>query len=850
MVGRCWEAGGAPAYWPWVQAVRSYVGVTEPAVLRTQLGAGAVDVTHILPELREILPDLPAPPSLESEATRFRLFDSMTTFLKNAASARPLVIVLDDLHAADEPTLLLLQFVTRELGDGRLLLVGAYRDVDPTLADPLTTALTELAREPVTRTLALGGLEQVNVARFIGLASGEAPAQELVATIHEETEGNPLFVGEIVRLLLTEGRLDASAAREFALPQSVKDVIGRRLRHLSADCNRALTLASVLGREFDLRVLVSVGAVDRDTLLGLLDEAINARVVSEVPGATGRLRFAHALIRDTVYEALTSVRRVQLHRQVGEALEDLHADDREPYLAELAHHFFEAAPGGDADKAVAYARRAGDRAVAQLAFEEAARLYGMALELTEDRAARCDLLLALGEARARAGDTPAAKATFRECADLAESRRLSEQLARAALGYGGRFIWEVSRDDPHLASLLETALAALDDEDSILRVRLLGRLAGGPLRDSTADAERRRSLAVQALEMARRISEPSTLAYALYGYMASHHSPDFTREQAEIANELVQVALQANDLERAVDGYDGHFLASVELADLSSAYADLDAMAALAEELRQPAQRWLVAVYRALLALLEGRLEEAEQLIIETRSLGERAQDWDATVVYGLQLYLLRREQGRVSEIKELVRRAAVDNPTYPIWRCVLVSVLAELGSTSEARTELEALAADGFGRLPFDEEWEVSLCFLAETAARLDDAAGAATLYGLLVPYADRVAISYPEISVGPVARFLGILAAATARWDDAERHFRDSLELSARIGARPSLAHTQTDYAQMLLGRDDRSGSDEVVILLDQALATYRELGMDSHARRVASLRERAAGGSRVEG
>jgi len=273
-------------------------------------------------------------------------------------------------------------------------------------------------------------------------------------------------------------------------------------------------------------------------------------------------------------------------------------------------------------------------------------------------------------------------------------------------------------------------------------------------------------------------------------------------------------------------------------------------MTTLAEELRQPAQRWEVAVYRALLALLQGRFEEAEQLIAETRSLGERSMGWNATVVYGLQLYLLRREQGRVREVETLVRRAATDNPTYPIWRCVLANLLAELGSTGEARTEFDALAADGFSRLPFDEEWEVSLCFLAETAARLGDGAHAAMLHERLLPYADRVAISYPEISLGPVARFLGILAAATARWDDAERHFRDSLELSARIGARPSLAHTQTNYAQMLLDRDDRSGSDDVVILLDQALATYRELGMDSNALRVASLRERAVGGSRVEG
>jgi DNA-binding SARP family transcriptional activator len=842
LVGRCWEAGGAPAFWPWVQALRTYISEAEADALRAELGRGAADVAQILPELREILTDLPAPPSLESEGARFRVFDAMASFLRKAATSRPLVIALDDLHAADAPSLLLLQFVAGELAESRIVILGCYRDVDPTLADPLTTALTELAREPVTRTLALAGLPEPDVARFIELTSGKAPGEELVATIHEETEGNPLFIGEIVRLMAAEGRLGDAAATRLALPQSVKEVIGRRLRHLTDECTHVLTLASVLGREFDLDALASVTGLERDTLLELLDEAMAARVVAETAGVMRRLCFAHALIRDVVYEAPTSARRAQLHRQVGEALEDLYAGDLEPHLAELAHHFFEAASAGDGE-AIDYARRAGERAVSLLAFEEAVPLYRMALQLTDyGGTARCDLLLALGEAQARAGDTPAAKSTFREAAELAASQGLHEQLARAALGYGGRFIWDVSRDDAHLVPLLERALTALGDQDSILRVRLLARLAGGPLRDSTADAERRRSLGAQALEMARRIGEPSTLAYALLGYISSRHSPDFTPEQAEIASELVQVALQARDLERAVEGYDSHLVASIELGDLPAAYADLEAMTSLAEELLQPAQRWLVTVYRALLALLEGRFEEAEQLITETRSLGERALGWNAAAVYGLQLYVLRREQGRVQEVEKLVRRAATDNPTYPIWRSVLANMLAELGSTGEARTELEALAADDFSRLPFDEEWEVSMCLLAETAARLGDSARAATLYDRLLPYAGRVTISYPEISLGPVSRFLGILATATAHWDDAERHFRDSLEVSTRIGARPSLAHTQTDYAQMLLEREEPSSSDKAWILLDQALATYRELGMDSHFLRAVPLRERA--------
>ena len=204
LVGRCWEAGGAPAYWPWVQSLRPYLRDTDADSLRSQLRGGAADLARLFPELRDLLADLPPAPQLESEGARFRLFDSMTAFLKSAAARRPLVLVLDDLHAADEPSLLLLQFVARALGESRLLIVGAYRDVDPTLSDPLTTTLAELAREPVTRTLTLAGLGEADVARFIELAAPGSSAAELGPAVHAETEGNPLFVGEIVRLLAAE----------------------------------------------------------------------------------------------------------------------------------------------------------------------------------------------------------------------------------------------------------------------------------------------------------------------------------------------------------------------------------------------------------------------------------------------------------------------------------------------------------------------------------------------------------------------------------------------------------------------------------------------------------------------
>lgn len=508
--GRCWEAGGAPAYWPWVQSIRSYIRDRDPEGVRVQMGSGLPDIAQMLPELRELFPDVPVPLPVESESARFRLFDSTTAFLRNAARAQPLVLVLDDLHAADTPSLLLLRFVAAELAESRIVLIGAYRDIDVEPDHPLAATAAELAREPAAHQLSLRGLSRPDVLRYIELSVGVRPSDAFVAAVHEETEGNPLFVGELVRLLAAEGRLEVpeGSALRFAIPQGIREVIDRRLRRLSEECIRVLTLASVLGREFDLQALARVAELEAVELLQVLDEAMAARVVTEVPGALGRLRFAHQLIRDTLYDDLAASRRLALHRRVGEALETLYAQNPEPHLAELAHHFFEAAPGGEVDKAIDYARRAGDRAARLLAFEEAARLYEMALQALEleqprDEEARCELLLRLGDARARAGDMPAAKQTFLQAADVARRLSLPEQLGWAALGYGGRFVWEAGRGDPCLLPLLQEALAALGEEGNALRAKLLARLAGGPLRDEVVRERRSPPIALNGVAAAR-----------------------------------------------------------------------------------------------------------------------------------------------------------------------------------------------------------------------------------------------------------------------------------------------------------------------------------------------------------
>jgi DNA-binding SARP family transcriptional activator len=842
LVGRCWEAGGAPAYWPWVQSLRGYVEQSDPEALRTQLAAGATDLAQIVPELRELFPDLPAP-TLEAEGARFRLFDAAARFLRNAATAHPLVIVLDDLHAADEPSLLLLRFLAGELRGSRILLVGSYRDVDPTVRDPLAATLAELAREPVTHRIDLVGLTEGDVARYIELTARTTAPPQLTAAIHAETQGNPLFLGEVVRLLAAEGRLaevDVSALWSLGIPQGVREVIGRRVRRLSDDCGGMLTLASVLGREFGLDALEQLTKLSDEELLEVLDEAVAARVLTALPGAPGRLRFAHALIRETLYDQLTAPRRVQLHRRAADALEELYAPDPEPHLAELAHHFFEAAPGGDLDKALGYARRAGERAVGLLAYEEGARYYELALQALElkqpiDARARCELLLELGEALAKAGTMLEAKERFLAAAELARSSGRSQHLARAALGYGGRYRFARAGPDRSIVPLLEEALAALGEQQSVLRVRLLARLASA-LRDQPS-LEPRSSLSRQAVDIARRLGDKATLADALVSQFTATWSPEAERLLA-IAQEVGRLADDTGDAERAFQARFLDHIASLTLGEPERVASIMDEHRALANVLKQPTLQWWSLVMRSVWALLRGQFNDGEQLAEEALRVGQRAQSWDAGFSYRIALFVLRREQGRLNEVEKLIRESTDEYAGYRSFRCLVPLIECELGREHEARRRFDELAADQFSALPPDGEWLFCLSLLSEVAAQLHDRERAAHLYRMLLPYGHLNALAAGEVAVGSVSRYLGLLASTTRQWNDAARHYEDALKMNARLGARPWLAHTERDYARMLLARGSTGDRDRAQSLLSQASASYEELGMPTGAASASAL------------
>ena len=850
--GRCWEAGGAPAYWPWVQALRACVRGVGSEELRSRLGAGAPYLAQVVAEVAEILPDVGPPPPIGAEGGRFRLFNAVTTFLRNATAGQPLMLVLDDLHAADEPSLLLLRFAVRELGDARVLVVGAYRDIEVDHGHPLAAALGELSREPATRHLRLTGLTEEGVGRVIQQTAGARAGESVVAAVHRYTEGNPLFVGEMVRLLSAEGqldRIDDPAGLRLAIPEGIREVVGRRVARLPEQCGTVLGLASVFGREFWLPPLARLSGVPAGELLDVLDDSIAARLVAEVPGLPGRLRFSHALIRDVVYERIPAGQRLRLHERAGQVLEVFYRQDLDPHLAELAHHFCQAAPGGDAAKAVSYAERAGRRAIALLAYEEAARLFRMALaaltvgQLPDEGRARCRLLLALGDALSRMGERQAAWEELREAAGIARQHRMAAELGQAALAYAGRYTLELGGGDRHVIALLEDARDMLVAEEGAgpVLARVLARLAA--VLRYQPDRRPRDALSQEAVAVARKLGDPATLAYALACRATALMGPDDPQGRLAIAAELVSAARAAQDKEREHEGEVQRALVFLETGRIDEYRQVLEVLEHLGAELRQPSARWDTCNCQANLAVLEGRFADAEALIESGLRFGASSEPWDAIACSRVQLFTLRCEDGRLAEIEQTIRRSAQEYPGRPLFRCLLARLLAELGDEHGARSVFDALATDRFAVIPVNNDLLLSLGHLAEVAWFLRDAARAAVLHDLLLPYAGLV-VDTVESTLGAVDRFLGLAAMTAGDLQTAERHLKDAFRLNDRIGGRPWAARTQADRARLLLARGRQGDRDQAFELLGAALGTARQLGMAVFAHRAAEDLARVAG------
>ncbi|MCA1569078.1 MAG: AAA family ATPase [Chloroflexi bacterium] len=875
LYGRC-DDGLAVPYQPFLEALRPYARALGVDRLKVDLGRLAPELGRLLPELERLGDPLRTDP----ESERFALFEAITALVEAATHEQPALLVLDDLHWAARPTLLLLRHLLRSERPIRALVFGSYRPAEVDPGHPLAQLRADLRRDVSPETMSIPGLGEDDVATLLdeavtaaaaepetmniepsSLAETEAllepaataapgePTAELVRVLRRHTGGNPFFIGELLAHLRESGAISRRSERpiaslvtaELEVPEGLRQVVRQRVARLPEPARLTLSIAAVAGPTFSLALLEPVVG-EHGGGLDALDAALCAGLL--VDAGPGEYGFAHALVRQTIYGQLSSSRRMRLHRRLGEALERL--PRAEAHVEALAHHFAEAAADGQAEKAIAYAFAAGQSATARLGYEEAAAHYERGLKVFSladqpDDVRRCDLLLALGEVRWSAGELEEARKACLEAAELAEAIADSDRLARAALAFGGPPRFEVGAAvlEP-VVRLLERALAALGEEQSALRARVLGHLAAA--RSFARPEERSPALARQALAIARRVGDKATLADVLATSHWATRALDNVEERLATAKELADLATELNEGKLAALAHSLLSADLLELGEIERAERELGALETLAEALRQRYPRFLAALGRARRAYLAGRLEECEQLAHEALALGLEGRDEYAAHVVGAQIGVLRREQGRLGELVEGVERVAERYPELPSWRCGLAYVYGELGREEEARRELEALARADFSDLPRDGLWLTSMSHLSSVVVFLGDTRRARLLYDLLLPYAGRCAVTLAVHCEGSVSRSLGLLASTTSRVEVAARHFEDALEMNTRIRSPLWVAHTRHDYARMLLARGDSADRVRASGLLDEALETAEELRLKALAGRARTLKQEA--------
>ncbi len=845
-----WTRGwgrAAPAYWPWVEVVRSLCRPVDGKTLRCELGADADELLRLAPELGERLPGARPPPQHPStgvedvEITRFGLFDALVSLLRSRGAVAPVLVLIDDLQAVDEDSLIALDFVSRMLRDARVLLVVTMHERVPERSSDAQAALSNIVR--AGRRLFLGGLSSEDVGRLIALTSGIEPAPALARAVHARTEGNAFFTREILALLLAEGGLQ-DLPEDLPLPDSVRETIRRRLEPLDEPAVHTLELAAIFGRTFELMALEPASPLGREQVLRALDRAAKLGIVGEVPGTVGRYRFSHGLIGDTLLANMTPTARRQAHAAAGSALEQVYRGAIESHLPELAHHFLSAAPRGDLRKAVDYAQRAAQRALDNLAYEQAAELFGRALQALEllepDMPRRAALLLGQGTAQSRAG-RPAARATFDAASVIAREIGEHRTLARAALGAAPFALTPGFVDEAHVALLVE-ALERIGKGDDPLRVRLLGSLATA-LYWSDA-ASRRAELAGEALAMADRLGDDVTRAFALSSAQLATNGPDGTEQGLRWLQTLFALTERAGESMLSLDARSRHVDLLIELDDLVGADMAIGTAERVATAARDRRAMAFARLQRARRLTIEGRFDAARRVIAEVAAVRDEMPDTTVPLTVDGQLAVLGWIQRGPHTIIEQVRTYADRVPAMPVWRAALAAGLAAGDRGAEAELELDRLAADDFAALPRDSLWMVAMVGLAEAAASLGLARRATAIYDQLVPYRDRNVVTPTAAFLGPVELWLGILARAGGRLDLSIAHFERARAQATRNGDRMSVARIAVEEATALVEHGASRSLARARDLLEEAAEACEEMDYSSMLDRIAGLNDGIGG------
>ncbi len=831
------------AYGPFVAALDRLTRAIDAEELRDALGRGG-ELTRLLPDLAAKVGGLPTPLDADPDTERLRLHTAVAELLAGVGRGRPLLLVLEDVHWADASTLLLLRHLSQDAGDARLLLLATFRDTGGEVPPELAATLADLRRSEEVERLRLAGLSQAEIEEFAQRTSGCDPGPglgELAGTIQALTAGNAFLVCELWRSLVETGAVEVSSGAirviepldRLASPESVREVTGQRLSRLAPETIELLELAATVGAEFELNVIRTATGLAEPELLTALEEAVASGMIEELPSPRLSCRFTHELVRRALYDGLSRARRAELHLRVGEALEAAGGDSGRA-LADLAHHFAEGVAFGGAERAVEHNLRAARAAAAALAFDEAAGGLRTAIDVgVDDPAVRVEIFLELGTVCHRAGKATEALEAFASAAALARRLDSAELLARAAIGYEDA-CWRPGLGIQNSIELLEEGIAALGEGDDELRIGLLAGLARAL--DFRGERERGAIVRGNAVALARRRGDRAGLAKVLVrSYWSRGTSPP--EEILAMLTEAQGLGEELGDAELCTETTAWRVPTFVTLCDLDSARAEVAVLEEMAERTAQPFMLHVAAHYSAAIAVCDGRLDEAD-------AMAQRSEEWsrlmsgrDASGTYGIQMFSIRREQGRLAELAPAVRLLAGRPERVGPWQPGLVAVLAELGMESEARRELARLAAEGIDGFR-DSLWLATLVYLTDASAALGDEAMAAILYPELEPLSGgNVMIGHLVACYGAADRYLGMLAATLGDSEGAERHFEAALELNRRMEASTWVAHTAYEYARTLLGQGD-DGRERAEALLGEADALAEQIGMAALLGKIRSL------------
>jgi DNA-binding SARP family transcriptional activator/RecA/RadA recombinase len=825
-------------YGTWITALSHLAEHAPDAVLAPVLRTHGRHLSRLLPPPLTPVADS-APPSWESdpETERYLLFTAVVGLLEALAARQPVAIVLDDLQWSDTPSLTLLRHVVEATGQVPLLLVVTYRDTETRPDERVGTVLTELLRVDGVERLVLGGLGVADITTMMTEMAGHplgAAGRRLAAEIREETGGNAFFVGQVLRHLSESGAIAQDDAgrwevratlAEIGVPGTVRDVVLQRVARLGEPAQSTLTLAAVIGRSFDLELLQRLTDADP---LPALESALEASVVTEP--AAGRFAFAHGIINHALASQLSGARRSRLHCQVATAIAELPGD----HVAEIAHHWLAAGSTAHADEAIHWALRAGDRALEQLAPDEAIRWFGEGLRLADGRPEhpqRYDLLIGLGEARRQVG------APFRdillEASALAERHDDHEQLARAVLANTlGPFGAAGPRDEARVAAL-RRALAAVP-EQAPSRARIMAVLGkevyyGGDPAEGTR-------LADEALTLARRTGDRRELGRVMAFTTAISPIAPFERHAA-LVDELAGIGDSLDDPELRFRAANAGFILAMHSGDRPRLDASLEAMLALADAIGQPILRWTALWAHSARRCLAGQLGEATRLTGEAAELAREHGISDGQVITFGQLVAIRGEQGRLDELVEPLDRHIAANPELRLLRLTRGFIDAETGRLTEAAEVLERQRADGFG-FAFDRTRAFNLARCADIAMRLAARDVAGELYERLLPYRRQFATPAGISSRGSIELNLGRLAGLLGHVDGAVEHFAAAEAAHLALDAPLLLARTFVARGAWLkqLGGHEQAAAAEV--LLTRGLTLARRHGSAAIEREAMAL------------